>query len=122
MNLTVRDLLKNFETLRTAYVKAWKNGFQDVCKKLRIELAEISEQLRALGVAVGMTEENLTYLKSSLGTLTRSATNDNTTISLTRDIENLFNLYTVEPSAPLSLLPQTPTRNCDILKERNQKC
>src|SRR3972149_8510063 len=58
MNLTVRDLLKNFETLRTAYVKAWKNGFQDVCKKLRIELAEISEQLRALGVAVGMTEEN----------------------------------------------------------------
>jgi hypothetical protein len=149
LNLKIRDLLKNFETLRIAYVKAWKTGTNAICKELSEKMGKIAEELRSLGIAIGMTPENLQYLQSSLTTCMRSATTPATVACLLRDVEGVFEVYEqhdedkkitfrgfdkyiVEPDGTLSLperqeeekveLPDHPqTRNIDLEKRRSEK-
>jgi hypothetical protein len=140
MNLRIRDLLTNFAKLRYRYVSAWKQKKYDLCKQLKKQLAEISQELRELGVAVGVMPENLEYLKISLSTC--AATDPNTVTCLLRDIEGVFEVYEkpvekpytlrnfeifnveadgslsipepTEPDPPPEIPDHPATRNCDL--------
>lgn len=134
-----KKLLEKFKRLKADYVKAFKSGFINVCRKIGDQLMELAKKLREAGLTyegLGLSNDGKYIIRCIDSARTNPATHSEV---LLNDAERLleesipiqrytmigFEVFEVDSNGDLSIPPSSetekpefpaplPLRNCDI--------